>query len=188
MTVSDIDETKDIGTYQCIVLGANKQRSSARLDVVRFIGNIRFSIPLELLVAHTCMEITKHVFFVCTPGPEDWFINITEPSGKYDLEVSSKQAEVKWYLKYSSYPPIQSLVWRDARGNEIPWTTDADKDPSRKVEARLENRRITLTIRNIHITDSGYYTLYANNGQIEKEQKMQLRVKGKDSHERMNWF
>lgn len=93
--------------------------------------------------------------------------------------MSSKQSEVRWYLRYASYPPIESLLWRDVRGNEIPWITDTDRNPQRKLEARIEeDRKIKLIIRNININDSGYYKLYANNGKMEKELKMELRVKG----------
>lgn len=93
--------------------------------------------------------------------------------------MSSKQSSVKWYLRYASYPPIESLLWRDVRGNEIPWITDTDMNPQRKLEARIEeDRKIILSIRNININDSGFYRLYANNGKMEKELKMELRVKG----------
>lgn len=86
---------------------------------------------------------------------------------------------MKWYLRYASYPPIEQLVWRDVRGNEIPWITDTDRNPQRKLEARIEEeRKIILIIRNININDSGFYKLYANNGKMEKELKMELRVKG----------
>lgn len=33
-----------------------------------------------------------------------------------------------------------------------------------------------MKIRNPRVSDSGYYTLYADNGRIQKEQKFQLQV------------
>lgn len=78
-------------------------------------------------------------------------------------------------MKYAGHP-FPSLVWRDLRGNEIPWSSIEDKN--RKYEATKDNRSTTLKIRNPKITDSGFYTLYADNGQMQKEQKFRLLVKG----------
>ena len=104
------------------------------------------------------------------------FINITEPSGKYNAEITSNKKEMKWFVKYSGHP-FPKLVWRDIRGFEIPWSVEEDK--TRRIEAIKDKRTTTLKIRNPKISDSGNYTLYAANGKMEKEQKFQLLVKGK---------
>lgn len=112
------------------------------------------------------------------PDPEETFINITEPSGKYDFEVSSQQNQVQWYLKYASYPAVETIEFRDRSKEVVPWMSGFDMDPKRKIEAKRENRRIMVVIRNISIADSGTYTLYAFNGRMEKERRIELKVKG----------
>lgn len=104
------------------------------------------------------------------------FIEITEPSGKYKLEVTSNKKEVQWLVKYSGHP-IPRIVWHDVRGNEIPWSVSEDK--SRKYEATKDDKSTTLKIRNPKIADSGFYVLSGDNGQKHEERKFQLLVKGK---------
>lgn len=89
--------------------------------------------------------------------------------------MGSKKIEAKWFVKYAGYPPPK-LVWRDTRDIEIPWASYEDK--TRRLEAIIDKRSTILKIRHPQITDSGYYTLYADNGQMRKEQKFQLLVKG----------
>lgn len=125
-----------------------------------------------------CMDSIKIFLIICfviVLGAGESFINITEPSGKYKSEVTSNKKEVKWYVKYSGHP-FPTLVWRDIRGFEIPWSVEEDK--SHKFEAIKDKRTTTLKIRNPQIGDSGFYTLHASNGKIEKEQQFQLLVKG----------
>lgn len=81
-------------------------------------------------------------------------------------------------MTYSSHPPIESLILRSKYANEVPWIYGSDSDPNRKIEARREKRKLTITIRDINIADSGEYTLHANNGKMETTQKLVLRVKG----------
>lgn len=92
------------------------------------------------------------------------------------MEVTSNKKEVQWHAKYSGHP-IPKIVWRDIRGNEIPWSLSEDK--SRKYEATKDDKSTTLKIRNPKIGDSGFYTLYGDNDQKHEERKFQLLVKGK---------
>lgn len=124
----------------------------------------------HFLIANSSVEIS--------PEPDDTFINITEPSGKYDFEVSSQQNQVQWYLKYASYPSIETLEFRDKNKEVVPWMSGFDTDTRKKIEAKRESRRITVLIRNISIADSGTYTLYANNGKMDRERRIELKVKG----------
>lgn len=78
--------------------------------------------------------------------------------------------------KYTGYP-IPKIVWRDIRGNEIPWSLSEDK--SRKYEATKDDKTTTFKIRNPKIGDSGFYILHGDNGQKQEEKKFQLLVKGK---------
>lgn len=80
---------------------------------------------------------------------------------------------MKWVVEYRGYP-APKLVWYDIHGDEIPWSTIEQK--SCKYEAIQDKRRVTLKIRDVRVSDSGYYTLHADNGQMQKEQKFQLTV------------
>lgn len=108
-------------------------------------------------------------------GAHESFINITEPSGKYKSEVPSTRKEVKWFVKYSGHP-FPTLVWHDTRGNEIPWSVEDDKN--RKFVATKDKASTTLKIKNPRISDSGFYTLFASNDKMHREQQFQLLVKG----------
>lgn len=113
----------------------------------------------------------------CPIDANESFINITEPSGRYKVEVGSNKKEVQWHAKYSGHP-IPKIVWRDIRGNEIPWSLSEDK--SRKYEATKDDKSTTLKIRNPKIGDSGFYILTGDNDdQKHEERKFQLLVKGK---------
>lgn len=120
------------------------------------------------------VEDILRIFFFCADAGES-FINITEPSQKYSLEISSSKNEAKWYVKYVGYP-TPTIIWRDPHNNEIPWREIESKD--QKLEAMHDATSTTLKIRNPRISDSGSYTLYAHNGKMEKEQKFNLYVKG----------
>lgn len=87
----------------------------------------------------------------------------------------NRSIPANWLVKYAGHP-TPTLVWRDVHGNEIPWSTT--EDFSRKFDAFIDKRSTTLRIHNPRITDSGYYTLYADNERVQKEQKFQLLVKG----------
>lgn len=112
------------------------------------------------------------------PGANESFINITEPSGRYKSEVSANKSDLNWYVKYTGHP-VPEIVWRDIRGNEIPWSLSEDKN--RKFEATKDGKSTTLKIRKPKLGDSGFYVLHADNGRMIKEQKFQLLVKGDES-------
>lgn len=76
-------------------------------------------------------------------------------------------------MKYWGHP-FPTLVWRDIRGIDIPWSAEDGK-----YEATKDNRSTTLKIRNPKIGDSGIYTLHANNGYIAEKKEFQLLVRGK---------
>lgn len=143
-----MDKTKDAGYYQCLVKDKTDTRNSATLNVIKILG------------------------------ANESFINITEPTGKYKRELSANQREVRWFVKYSGHP-VPNLIWRDVQGNAISWSMPGEKSNSNsKFEATQDKRSTTLKIRNPQITDSGNYTLHADNGHIQKQQNFQLLVKG----------
>lgn len=111
------------------------------------------------------------MFIYIASGARDSFIEIIEPAGKYSLKVTPKNREVKWIVEYRGYP-TPKLMWYDNNGDEIPWS----KQKGCKYEAVLEKNRAILKIRDIRVSDTGYYTLHADNGQMQKEQKFQLTV------------
>lgn len=66
------------------------------------------------------------------------------------------------------------MIWRDREGDEIPWSTVSQKGC--KYEAIRNKQSVTLKIKDIRTTDTGDYTLYADNGRVQKEQKFHLDV------------
>lgn len=66
------------------------------------------------------------------------------------------------------------MIWRDREGDEIPWSIGNHKGC--KYEAIQNEQSVTLKIKDVRITDTGDYTLYADNGHIQKEQKFHLDV------------
>lgn len=176
--VNNLDKTKDAGFYQCLVKDKSDTGNSATLNVIKILGIVLVSNTLNITI-DVPIHFEEFKFCLFLPaGANESFINITEPSGKYNSELSANQKEAKWYVKYSGHP-TPTLMWRDVQGREIPWSNDDGSNPNRKYEATQDKRSTTLKIRNPQIGDSGYYTLYASNGQIQKEQKFQLLVKGK---------
>lgn len=151
LIVRNVQKIKDVGLYKCYVEDNSNNRNSAVLRVQKILG------------------------------PHDYFIEMKEPTGKYTLTVESannnnnRGSIAKWYVKFLGHPK-PTLVWRDLHGNEIPWSTV--EDHTRKFDAFIAKDSTTLKIHHPKIGDSGFYTLYADNGRIQKEEKFQLLVKG----------
>lgn len=112
------------------------------------------------------------ILFLCL-GAEESFINITETNGKYNLRVTPKIREVKWVVDVRGYPTPE-LIWRDRDGDEIPWSTGNQKGC--KFEAIQSKQSVILKIKDLRISDTGDYILYADNGRVQKEQKFHLEV------------
>lgn len=75
-----------------------------------------------------------------------------------------------------SNPPLELVIIRDERGQEFAWR---EYDPHRKILIyEREERFMVITVQKISIADAGEYTLYANNGKMETELKLTLRVNG----------
>lgn len=169
--VDKLDPTKDIGTYKCMIKAGDRE-GLAQLDVTRIIGKFLVSTSHE----------TEPQVIICIADRNDTFIDII---GDYELEVNSKQPEAIIKLEYLSYPPIESMMWRDVHGTEIPWSAlDINQGPTNeKFDARRTTQRITLTIRDLVIADAGEYALQASNGRMKTEKKIMLRVRGNfESH------
>lgn len=153
LIVSRLQKDKDAGRYKCTVEDNSDNRNSATLHVLKILG------------------------------PHEYFLDLKEPNDRYTLIVNSSlhtahtraNVSANWLVKYAGYP-TPTLVWHDVHGNEIPWSSD--EDTSRKFNAFLEKRSTILKIHSPRITDSGYYTLSADNERLQKEQKFQLLVKG----------
>ncbi|XP_055298873.1 vascular endothelial growth factor receptor 1-like isoform X16 [Sitodiplosis mosellana] len=146
LIVHNLDKTKDAGFYKCMVEDSSLNRNSDLINVIKILD------------------------------PDESFIDINEPTGKYKAEVASTKKEVQWIAKYAGHP-IPEIVWRDTRGNEIPWSLSEDKN--RKYEAIKDGKSTTLKIRQPKIGDSGFYILRGDNGQKQEERKFQLLVKEK---------
>lgn len=86
-----------------------------------------------------------------------------------------KDFDAKWHVKYSGNPH-PNVVWKDSHGNEIPWTQTIDENG--KFDVMHDNRTTTLRIRNLRISDSGNYTLNADNGLQKNIKAFELLVYG----------
>lgn len=143
LIVENLDKTKDIGAYKCLIEDDIMNHSAAELNIVDILG------------------------------AQESFIDIIESNGKYNLRVTPKIREVKWVVDVRGHPDPK-LVWRDREGDEIPWTTGNHKGC--KYEAIQNKQSVTLKIKDIRTTDTGDYTLYADNGRVQKQQKFHLDV------------
>lgn len=102
-------------------------------------------------------------------------IEITEPTNRYVVEISSRNREVKFSARVTGHPHPESK-WYDNRGVEIPYSPVSDKKSKHEIQ-NLEYSTI-LIIRNPDLSDFGNYTIRASNGVIEKEKQFRLIVKG----------
>lgn len=91
------------------------------------------------------------------------------------MTVFANATIASWNVKYSGYPK-PTIIWRDPHNNEIPWTELESHD--HKIEAKRFEHQTTLTIRKPTISDSGNYTLHAENGIETKDKKFELFVGG----------
>lgn len=82
---------------------------------------------------------------------------------------------VEWVVKYLSYP-APTIVWRDKYGNQIPWSTDKNKES--KMIANRDSQSTTLKIRNVNLDDCAYYSLHIKNDWLpEKVETFHLKCK-----------
>lgn len=112
-------------------------------------------------------------------GPNESVIELNEPTGKYSLKIRPKTRLVKYIVRYSGLP-IPKLTWRDTHGNEIPWVQTDEDAKNLPIFADKDGKWTKLNIRYPEISDSGYYTLSADNGRIQKEQKFELKIIGRE--------
>lgn len=182
LVVNNVQKTKDAGVYKCFVEDESGNLNSGVWRVQKILG--KYSKYYHIMTSN-CFEMYT---FLSWPlmfsfvGDHEYFIEFNEPLEKLDtliVESSTNNNDIthmaKWYIRFSGYPK-PTLVWLDLHGNEIPWSTIEDRN--RKFNAIIEEDSTSLKIHHPKISDSGYYTLYADNGQIQKEQKFQLLVKG----------
>lgn len=93
--------------------------------------------------------------------------------------VTMKEGGVaKWTVKYNSYPILKTLVWRDTRGNDIRWSNEPDRESHIEAINYIDRKQASIVISKLTMSDSGFYTLFADNGKINKTQKFELRVEG----------
>lgn len=105
-----------------------------------------------------------------------YFIDVTESSGKYEMDVVVNEAEVTWNLVFSSNPPLTVLALFDNHDNEIPGSIHAN--PNGKIGMLRIGCNLTITIRNVKTNDAGEYSLHAKNSKTSTERKLKLRVRG----------
>lgn len=111
-------------------------------------------------------------------GRDDSFINITVHSELHNLTSKENEPEEIWLVKYSAYPVLTTLYWRDKFNNDIEWATKINE--SKKFEAVHDPNKnaVTLKIRNLSIWDSGQYSLTLSNNKTTKTQIFNLFVTG----------
>lgn len=179
LIVRNLNKTKDIGRYECFVQNKydSKKHLSKILNVIDILGkyfkyeNIRNNLTFK------SNTMIYYALFLISIGANGSFIDII--SGGVHLPMNPNRKEATFSAKYTGIP-IPTIFWRDINGNPIPWSKTENK--TRKYEALKFDKKLktstTLRIRAPKTSDSGFYTLCANNGQIQKEQKFELLVKG----------
>lgn len=86
-----------------------------------------------------------------------------------------KDHYVEWSAEYFGNPQ-PAIVWTDNLGKMIEWSqTKGEMD---KIYAVNANRLTKLRIHNLSISDSGTYTLHADNGKTKEEKEIELVVYG----------
>lgn len=174
LIINNLQKKKDLGYYKCIVVDDLHNRNQFLLKLGKIIGKY-YNHGMKRSFYYKIFMI--QIF----PGPHDYFIDLKEPTNRLTVTVKSanktteKPLVAKWLVKYVGHP-TPTVVWRDLHGNEVPWITT--EDFSRKLNAFIDGPTTTLKINDPRITDSGYYTLYADNGRLQKDQKFQLLVQG----------
>lgn len=117
--------------------------------------------------------LTKLILFLFHLEPSIQFVEL---SGSYSLVLQIDEA-AKWVVDIQSFPPgpIFNAWWTDNHGVRIPWSYQEDHE---KVATLFDNKTTTLTISYPRIADLGNYTLFVDNGRVQKQQTFQLLIKG----------
>lgn len=98
------------------------------------------------------------------------FIEMKEPSGRYQVEVTTKHQFARWIIEYSAYPE-PDFQWFDNQGQEIIAWPRMHND---KYSINITSKEVYLTINSVDLFDFGDYTLKASNDLVEKELKLKL--------------
>ncbi|XP_055710177.1 vascular endothelial growth factor receptor 1 isoform X3 [Phlebotomus papatasi] len=107
--------------------------------------------------------------------PNQGFINMSEPSGRYTIKTHSNRPSVQWIIHYTGYPRPITLTWYDNQGREISSWGDAEN----KYTVTIRENECIFRIRNIELRDSGEYTLKADNTMVERSITVKLIVEEK---------
>lgn len=169
LLVGNLDKGKDIGAYKCLVADDAMNRHAAEINIVDIFGKF---VGVAWNKCDT-NSISSTVGLFTISGTQESFIDIIEPNGKYNMRVTPKIHEVKWVVDVRG-SPAPTLIWRDREGDDIPWSNGNQKGC--KYEAIANKQSVTLKIKDIRTTDTGDYTLYADNGRVQKQQKFHLDV------------
>ncbi|XP_055681384.1 platelet-derived growth factor receptor alpha-like isoform X2 [Lutzomyia longipalpis] len=107
--------------------------------------------------------------------PNQGFINMSEPSGRYTIKTNSNKASVQWIIHYTGYPRPIDLTWYDNQDREISSWGDVDD----KYAVTIRENDCVFRIKRIELKDSGEYTLKAVNEMVERTIKVKLIVEEK---------
>uniref|UniRef100_A0A1L8DJT8 Protein tyrosine kinase n=2 Tax=Nyssomyia neivai TaxID=330878 RepID=A0A1L8DJT8_9DIPT len=107
--------------------------------------------------------------------PDQGFINMSEPSGRYTIKTNSNKASVQWIIHYTGYPRPIDLTWYDNQDREISSWGDVDD----KYAVTIRDNDCVFRIKRIELKDSGEYTLKAVNEMVERTIKVKLIVEEK---------
>uniref|UniRef100_A0A6B2EPK2 Putative vascular endothelial growth factor receptor 1-like isoform x3 n=1 Tax=Phlebotomus kandelakii TaxID=1109342 RepID=A0A6B2EPK2_9DIPT len=107
--------------------------------------------------------------------PNQGFINMSEPSGRYTIKTNSNRPSVQWIIHYTGYPRPIYLSWYDNQGKEIPTWGDVED----KYKVTIRDNDCVFQIKRIELKDSGEYTLKAYNTMVDRNITVKLIVEEK---------
>ncbi|XP_059619407.1 vascular endothelial growth factor receptor 1 isoform X2 [Phlebotomus argentipes] len=107
--------------------------------------------------------------------PNQGFINMSEPSGRYTIKTNSNRPSVQWIIHYTGYPRPIYLAWYDNQGKEIPSWGDVED----KYTVTIRDNECIFRIKRIELKDSGEYMLKAYNTMVDRNITVKLIVEEK---------
>ncbi|GAB0098867.1 vascular endothelial growth factor receptor 1 [Sergentomyia squamirostris] len=158
--ISNLDKTMQIGRSTLIINNIDKHKDQG-LYICR-------------VTDHTGKSNSNNKNIIIL-NPNQGFINISEPSGRYSIKVNSSRSMVQWMIHYNGYPKPITLTWYDNHGEPISTWGDVND----KYNITIKENECIFRINRIVLRDSGEYTLKAYNTLVEQSLTVKLIVSEK---------
>lgn len=111
---------------------------------------------------------------------EEIFLHIVHDSSDHESKMHDIGVDVKWRINIFA-KPLANVFWLDSHGAKVPWSKNRDKT-ARFFAGELQwkdRQLISLEISNITSDDLGEFTLFADNGHLQRQLVLPVRVPGR---------